>query len=103
MRKWAFIISILGMFILVLVLNVSPIKIETYSELEKLEVNTKVSMSGIVVSERIIYEGTKLFEMSNDIELVCECLDNLEGKQINVIGIVEEYKDKKQIRVLEII
>ena len=63
MRRWAFIVAILGMFVLALMLNRSPISVENYSDLEVLEVNTRVSVSGKVVSERVLYEGKKLIEL----------------------------------------
>jgi hypothetical protein len=99
MRRWAFVVMIVGMFVLFLLLEKGPIAVESYSDLEELEINERVSFEGRVIEERIIYEDTKLFELENGIELICECLDNFEGKEIKVIGIVEEYNGRRQVRV----
>jgi hypothetical protein len=102
MRRWAFVLMIVGMFILFLFLIKDPVEVDSYSDLEELEINQMIIMKGELVSERIIYEGTKLFGINNDIELICECLDNYEGKEIEVVGVVEEYNGRKQVRVSSI-
>ena len=99
MRRLAFIVMIIGMFTLIIFLNSEPIAVDDYSDLEELEINAKVSLVGRVLEERIIYQGTKLYKLDNDIELICECLDSLNGKEIKVIGVLEEYNRKKQIKV----
>jgi len=101
MRRFAFVIAILGMFVLVLLLNKSEIEVNNYEELEGLEINERVIVNGFVVSERYIFEEV-LLTLDNNLELICECVGNFEGREINAVGVVEDYKGKKQIRVLEI-
>jgi hypothetical protein len=101
MRRVAFVVMIIGMYILVLFIGFGVKEIEGYEDLLDLEVNQKVFLEGIIVSERIIYEGTKLFVFENGIELVCECLESFVGKRVEVEGVVEEYDGRKQVRVLE--
>ena len=120
MRKWAFVILILGMFVLLLLMNFLPAKnVGSYEELEKLEINTKVILSGKVVEERVLYEGTKSFELDiedsvnslalvsnetsrNGIELICECTDSFLDEKIIIEGVVSEYEGKRQVEVLKI-
>lgn len=102
MRRFAFVIAIVGLFVLFLMVNSNSVGVNSYEDLEKLEVNVKVSVEGKVVEGRVIYEGTKLFELESGIELICECLESLVGKKITVEGIVEEYESRKQVRVLRI-
>ncbi|MFH1425682.1 MAG: hypothetical protein ABIG28_03075 [archaeon] len=100
MRRWAFVIFIIGMFVLLLFLGKSGERVEN---LEGLVENSKVIVSGEVVSERVIYEGTKLFVLDSGIELVCSCLGSFVGEEVEVEGVVEGYEGKKQVRVLEIL
>ena len=66
MRRWAFVIAILGMFVLALLMNYLPAKeIKSYEDLQDLEINARVSLNGEVVEERIIYEGTKILILDN--------------------------------------
>jgi len=102
MRRFAFVIAITGLFFLLVMINIGAKEIFSYEELYELEVNTKVVVSGRVVDERVIFEGTKIFVLRGGIELICDCLVNLEGEDVNVEGIVEEYEGKKQVRVLRI-
>ena len=102
MRRFAFAISIFGLLVLALLLNLIPIKVENYSELDNFEINQKVILEGKIMEERILFEGTKMLVLDNGIELICECNENFKGKNIEVAGVVEEYNGKKQVRVLKI-
>ena len=103
MRRWAFAVMVFGMFVLLLMLNMKPKEIGSYEDMEQLEINTRVSVTGKVIEERVIYEDSKLLELENGIELVCECSGFFEDEEVEVIGVVSEYEGKKQIDVLEII
>jgi len=103
MRRFAFVVLIVGMFVLVAALGFGEKKVMSYGDLIELEVNQKVFLRGVVESERVIYEGTKLIVLENGVELICGCSEIFYGKSAEVNGIVEEYEGKKQVRVLEII
>jgi len=103
MRRFAFIIAIIGMFVLSLFMGGEGKEIESYEELQGLEINAKVSVSGKVLEEKVIYEGTKLFILDTGIDLVCECIESFEGKEIEVEGIVSEFEGIKQVRVLRVV
>ncbi len=103
MRRRAFLAAMCGLFILALLLTYCKThEVRDYAELENLEVNAKVSLTGKVVEERVIYQGTKVLELGNGIELVCECAENFEDAEIVVGGIVSEYDGKRQVTVQRI-
>ncbi len=101
MRKPAFIIAILGMFVLALLLNAKPKEIDNFEDLNALEINQKVSINGKVVSEKVSYNN-KILMLDNGIELVCECEESFKDKEISAIGVISDYNNKKQVRVLRI-
>ena len=100
MRRVSFILTILGIFTLLILLDSSPIKINSISDLDSLEENQKVITSGLVISERP-YGNAKLLILDNKIELICSCPSYL-NKNITAIGILNEF-NKKRIKILEII
>lgn len=103
MRRFAFIIAILGIFVMALLLEFGSVReIESYAELEELEVNAKVLVGGNVVEERILYEGTRLLKLENGVEVVCECAGSFNGEKVLVEGAVSEYEGKKQVEALRI-
>ena len=103
MRRFAFVIAIVGLFLLALLLNQKPKEVSDYEGLRNFEINSKVIVEGRVVSEKLIYDGNKILTLDNGLELICECSENFKGKIVEVVGIVEEYNDKKQIRVLRLL
>ncbi len=102
MRRLAFVVVIVGMFVLLLLLNLEPETVESLEDLEGLEINTRVVVSGEVVSERVLYLGKRLLVLENGIELVCSCSGGFIGREVFVEGVVSEYGGKKQVEVLEI-
>ena len=98
MRRWAFVVSILGMLVLA---GFFVFDVKTADNLEELEINQKVRLDGTVLSEKASY-GIRIFELDNGIELVCECNGGFKGKMVFVEGVVSEYKENKQIEVLKI-
>src|SRR3989338_9555344 len=103
MRQWAFVISIVGMFVLILLFLRSGVVVEDYEGLSDLEVNTKVVFSGKVISERVLSGGkTRIMEIEKNITAVCDCDRGFKGKNVKIEGIVEEFNGEKQVRVLRI-
>lgn len=102
MRRIAFIVAVLGVVVLALFLNHKEITVESYSELEKLEVNQKVFLEGRVEGERFLSSGNKLFVLDSGIEVLCSCVDSFGDSRIEVIGIVSEFNLRKQVEALEI-
>jgi DNA/RNA endonuclease YhcR with UshA esterase domain len=119
MRKLSFIVVVFGMLVLSWFFIFGYVKVESYSDLEKLEINQKVFLSGKVVEMRVISNGRRILELdiensgnsqalvSNEtsdsrIELICECFEDYSGRKVFVEGIVSEFEKRKQVEVLEI-
>lgn len=102
MRRWAFIIFVSGVFVMFVLANLSPEEIESGEELSSVELNARVSVSGNVVGERVIYEGTRLIQLDNGIKILCECDEDFEGKEIKVVGKVSDYNGERQVTAEEI-
>lgn len=103
LRKYAFIVAILGIAVLLGLLILSPKELDSSDELDSMEINEKVVLEGKVESERDF--GDFRILSVNSIEIVCECGDEESylDKKVKIIGLVEEFNEKKQVRVLRII
>ena len=104
MRKLAFIISIFGIFVLVLVMFFSgEIKVEDVEDLDELEVNSKVIVDGKIVGERNFGEGVK-FELDNGLFVLCDnCGVGFIGRKVEVYGAVEDVYGEKMVGVLRMV
>jgi len=100
MRRWAFVVAVFGMFVLVMFLGFFGKEVES---LEGLEVNQKVYLEGEVVEERFLFGNSRLLVLDNGIELVCECSGSFKGRDVEVVGVVSEFEGNKQVEVLEIV
>jgi len=105
LRKYAFIVSILGIAVLLGLLILSPRELGSLEELDNIEINEKVVLEGKVESERD-FGDFKVLSIRG-IEIVCECGGEDDGsylnKEVKIIGLVEEFRDKRQVRVLRIV
>jgi len=103
MRKIAFIVLLLGLFILLLYLNLSkPIELISPENLTSLEENQKVMVSGMVAEERAT-SNYIILTLDNKIELYCSCsnIPELKGKNISALGIIDTFQ-KTKIKVLRL-
>jgi len=94
------------MLYLIYLLNLSPPhEISSQGDLDKLAVNSKVSITGRIISQRALYEETSLLKLESGIELVCSSLSckNYLNETVTAIGVKEAYQNKTQIKVLRII
>jgi hypothetical protein len=102
MRRYAFIIAILGISIMVVFFTMSPIEIFSIGDLEILELNEKVILNGVIEDLRDF--GDFKILIVNGIDVVCTCEEVIEiGDEIEVVGFVDEFEGERQIRVLEIV
>lgn len=102
MRRLSFIITIIGLFTLVLLLNLqAPIKLNSKEQLQKLNENQKVKISGKVISERQI-TGAKILTLQNSFILLCKNCPPYLKKNITAIGIIQPYQKEKEINILKI-
>ncbi len=74
--------------------------IESFEDMEDLEINSKVILEGFVEEEKNF--GTFKILKINGIDVVCNCLGSYLEKEIVVEGVVSEYRGKKQIKVLSV-
>ena len=102
MRKISFVVFIIGMVTISFYLNLEFIEIEKYSDMDDLVVNQRVYIEGKVIFEKDLFGDHILFNIG-EIEIICECEGNFEGKFVEVEGFIEEYNGRKQVRVLRII
>jgi len=93
MRRKAFVVFILGMFILMLSFS--------FDGTMDGEVGSRVSVSGTVVSEKVFGEE-RLLVLDSGINIICECSGKWKGEKILVEGIIEEYNELKRVRALTI-
>ncbi len=96
-------VFVVGVFTMFVLMNLSPKEISESREIEKLELNSRVSISGEVVSEKVIYEGTKILELGSGIIVLCECDGSFKGKEIKVVGKILDYEGTRQIVAEEIL
>ncbi len=102
MRRLSLSIGILGLFCLLILLQfLNPKEITAYSEINKLKDNEKIIFSGKVINEKA-YEKSKVILLDNNISFECECLLSLKGKNISVLGIIDDFAGKKSILALRI-
>jgi len=92
--KLSFLISILGIFLLLLISNIiQPKPITNYSELK---LNNYVKTSGKITSINN-FQDFLVIKLNNNITITCNC--KLKANQtILVIGQVTEYKNQLQIQ-----
>ena len=103
MKIVALAITLIGILILLILLNLSSPLLSDNSSIQNQIDNTKVQIQGKVIQERILYEQTKLIKLDNNIEVLCTSCPNYLNKNITVIGITEKYQNKTQIKVLKVI
>ena len=104
MKTLSLSITLIGIFVLALLLNLhSPIIVDNSLSLSKLEVNSKVQTTGRVISERRLYENTNLIILNSNIEIICDSCPIYQNKTLSVIGIIEKYQNKTQIQALKIV
>tara|TARA_Y100000310_G_C20682631_1_gene816889 strand:- start:232 stop:636 length:405 start_codon:yes stop_codon:yes gene_type:complete len=102
MRRWAFIVAILGLFVLAwLLFNLEEKEVFGEADLGGLVANTRVVVSGVVEEEKSYGSGARMI-LDNGVELVCDCF-GFGGKSVEAVGIVEDYTGVKRVRVLRIV
>lgn len=101
MRRWAFVVVIIGILILFGILFFTKeTEISEQKELEKLMENEKVRVIGTIEEERN-WGNEKLLILDNEIEVISD-LGKLEGKKIEIHGTVDDF-EKKRIRAIKIV
>ena len=99
MRKEAFIVAMLGLSILFILIVLPGKEIFNLEELEEMDLKEKIVLRGFVDGERV-FENFRILSVDG-VEVICDCLSFLE-KEVEVVGFVEEFNGKKQVRALRI-
>ncbi len=95
----------LGLLLLAFLLAyLPPQEITAPHDLAMLLINQKVTASGIVQSERIIRDETRLM-LANGIEVRCSCQTHapLKNKQVAVTGTLQRYRNATWIEAFTIV
>ncbi|MDO8460084.1 MAG: hypothetical protein Q7S74_03175 [Nanoarchaeota archaeon] len=103
MRRIVLILTLLGLFVLVLLLNKQPVDIQNVDELNGLESNQRVHIVGQVISERKLSASNEILVLDNGLNLFCACTISFKGKNIDSLSVIDDYNGKKEIRVLRIV
>ncbi len=99
MRRYAFIISLLGIFSLLLILILSkPIPITSQSQLSSLQDNQKLLIEG-----KVIKQTSSTLYLNNNLSLLCDssCPQVL-NKNISALAIKDSFNDKTQLKILRL-
>lgn len=114
-RRWTFVGSIVGLFVLLLIMVYSGEgRIGSLEELESLEVNEKVVLIGEIESERkfgdgvllvlVLEEGDKESGEDEKIEVLCSsCGYGNVGKRAEIFGLVREIYGVKKVEALKVV
>jgi hypothetical protein len=103
MRRWAFIIAVLGIFVLIVFMVFGGVgEVDEAGDLDGLVENSKVRVLGVVQGERGWGEDV-LLVLDNGVEVVVDGSVGfgLKGKEVEVIGVVEEWEGKR-VRALKV-
>ena len=101
LRKISFILASLGIAFL-LALLIIPGEELGDRDIDNMMVNEKVFLEGKVESERD-FGNFKIWKINGkDFEVVCDCEESYLNKEVQIIGLVDEFNEEKQVRVLEI-
>ena len=108
--KISLIISLLGTLLLIILSYSFQPKLININEINSNLLNQKVKISGRVISEKDYSKNLEkgyfkvltIQDKTGKIETICSCRYSLKNKTIEVIGKVEEYKNKFQINADEI-
>lgn len=97
LKKISFIVALIGIAFLMFLLAKPSLEVQN---MEEAKINQKIIIEGVVKSEKEM-SNFKILSINNT-EVLCSCSQTYLNKKVQVIGLVEEYKGKKQVRVLEI-
>jgi type II secretory pathway pseudopilin PulG len=98
MRRYAFILAILGILSLIILINLQkPIQITHEDNLTSLLQNQKVLLSGLVTEQTY-----STITLNNEFKLNCESCPIYLNKKITILGTIETWTTNPRIKVLEI-
>lgn len=103
--KLSLSISLIGVLALFFISSLQLDEI-SISEINDMKLNSKIKIKGEIISQRN-YDNFRILTLEDetgkiDVKLNCQDCKNLTGKNLEVTGRLQEYKDKIQIRAEKI-
>lgn len=97
------IFVLIGISILIILTFRAPLELKNSINLEDLNENQKILVSGKVIEEKT-YASSKTLVLNNSFEIICNgpCPPTL-NKNVKIIGIIDDYNNKKRINALKIV
>lgn len=107
MLKLSLIISITGIFFLLLLSLFLPPKQYKISEINNELLGKQIKIQGKIISQKILDKKTsftllKIKDKTATIEAVCNCKQNLTNQYVQVQGKIQEYNQKLQVQAEKI-
>ena len=102
MRRITFVITLLGLLILLFLLNSNPKSTSSEEELDNFQQNQKFIIQGLVIKET--YKKTaKILHLNDNLSLQCDlsCPSYL-NQNISAQVILEKYENKNYLKILRI-
>lgn len=113
-RRWAFVLTIIGIFVLILIVVYSKeTRVDSQEDIDELEVNRKIIVSGEIESERKFGNGIMMsLDVSEnegegegeEIEVLCDnCRYGNVGKRVGIIGVIIDVYGEKKVEALRVV
>ena len=108
MKKIALIISLIGIFILLILINLQEPKISEINSLSNKRLNEEVKIQGKIIDLKIFQSNftiTKIKDNSGFIEVICNCpqIKKLQNSTLQITGKLTEYQSNLQIQADKIL
>jgi hypothetical protein len=102
MRRQAFALTILGLFILLFFFNSKPLPLQSQEQLEQFQPNQKFLIRSQVIKETYT-KTNKILHLDNSLSLQCPrpCPSFL-NQNITATAILEKYNNNNYLKILEI-
>ena len=102
MRRFAFVITILGLFTLLILQNLPPKNLSSAEQLSQYQTNQKLIIKGKVIEETYV-STYKILNLDNNFQLQCDlsCPSFL-NKKIEALVTLEKFNNRNYLKILKI-
>ena len=101
MKNIAFILSLLGILLLLIMVTFSEPKTIEISQINDNHLNENVKLSGNVISVKTFENNFTIFTIinnTNKIQVVCNCPNIIKSQNLEIIGKITKYQNSLQIQ-----
>ena len=102
MKKLALTMSLIGILIIFITINLVEPKEKDSSEISTKNLGEQVKISGTISSIKVYKNNFTTFKLNNEIEVICNCENIKENQKIEVIGTISSYQNRLQIEAEKI-